>query len=689
MATERKPLYITIPNIHQFELPTTASAGGVDLNTGRNLYYNTSSLAWVPQETFSGSSATLGDITGSNLRLTGNPGKIVNEVGPLTISSSVGITTTGSIIFSGSRSSNGTEQSSVLVDGDIFVSGGIGTNDYIQLKPVGTLRIPTNTTSSYIYTSGSTNDLYFTQYSGSFTNTTRLRWLEGALSTGLLNGGLLTTTNGTTTFNISAGDGIVVQFNASTTSDPYPTVRKVAWPLSSSIPLYYSGSAQITYVGIDINGQVVQRTSPFTGTDYQDYISIGRVLHQTNAVTNGTITSPVVAYGQNTWTGDFQRAFGPLKISGHTLAASGSGTTLAITKSAGDSFVEGKNYDSDPDSPNLVLGSIEGAQLTSKIFRIYSNTSGTPTILTNGGSGFTDIDPGNYNPGNLGVTSSVGSGKFTIQRVYWFPNSVTKAFFVYYGTTEYATIDVAQSSIPTDFFVEGQNTAGAAILVAYLIVAYNATNLNNTAQARIVQAGLFRNNGIGGGGGGATTPGGNDTYVQFNNSGTFGGDADFTFSTATNTLAVSNIQVSGIVGASGSMTLGDAPSDLIAVSGNLVFGEYGERITLATGIAGGTTNFDFSGATIFYVSGATSDGTWNITNVPTTDKIASKIKFVIDQASTPYSASAYQINSSPVAVKWLNTTIPTGTANHTDVIQLDAYRSGSGWNILGSLTTFS
>lgn len=688
MATERKPLYITIPNIHQFELPTTASAGGVDLNTGRNLYYNTSSLAWVPQETFSGSSATLGDITGSNLRLTGNPGKIVNEVGPLTISSSVGITTTGSIIFSGSRSSNGTEQSSVLVDGDIFVSGGIGTNDYIQLKPVGTLRIPTNTTSSYIYTSGSTNDLYFTQYSGSFTNTTRLRWLEGALSTGLLNGGLLTTTNGTTTFNISAGDGIVVQFNASTTSDPYPTVRKVAWPLSSSIPLYYSGSAQITYVGIDINGQVVQRTSPFTGTDYQDYISIGRVLHQTNAVTNGTITSPVVAYGQNTWTGDFQRAFGPLKISGHTLAASGSGTTLAITKSAGDSFVEGKNYDSDPDSPNLVLGSVEGAQLTSKIFRIYSNTSGTPTILTNGGSGFTDIDPGNYNPGNLGVTSSVGSGKFTIQRVYWFPNSVTKAFFVYYGTTEYATIDVAQSSIPTDFFVEGQNTAGAAILVAYLIVAYNATNLNNTAQARIVQAGLFRNNGIGGGGGGATTPGGNDTYVQFNNSGTFGGDADFTFSTATNTLAVSNIQVSGIVGASGSMTLGDAPSDLIAVSGNLVFGEYGERITLATGIAGGTTNFDFSGATIFYVSGATSNGTWNITNVPTTDKIASKIKFVIDQNAIPYSASAYQFNSSPIAVKWKDGTIPTGTANHTDVIELNAYRSGSGWNVLGSLQTF-
>lgn len=29
MATERKPLYITIPSVHQFELPTTASAGAV------------------------------------------------------------------------------------------------------------------------------------------------------------------------------------------------------------------------------------------------------------------------------------------------------------------------------------------------------------------------------------------------------------------------------------------------------------------------------------------------------------------------------------------------------------------------------------------------------------------------------------------------------------------------------------
>lgn len=499
-------------------------------------YNSTSKTLTAGNLQVTGSAAVTGDITGSNLLLTGNTGRITNLLGPLVISSSVGITTSGSIIISGSRSSLGTEQTSVLVNGDIFVSGGIGTNDYIQLKPVQQLRIPTNTTSSYIYTSGSTNDLYFTQYSGPYTNTTRLRWMEGNLSTGLLNGGVLSTTNGTTTFNITSGSGIIVSFNASTTTDPYPTVKLVSWPVSSSIPLYYSGSSQITYVGIDNTGKVVQRQSPFDKIDYQQFISLGRVLHQAGSVTNGVNTSPFVSYGLNTWSSDFNRAFGPLKISGHTLAPSGSAITLSLTKSAGDSFVEGRNYTVDPNSPNLVLGSIEGAQLTSKIFRIYTNQSGTPTILTNNNNGFTDIEPGVYNPGNLGVTSSVGSGKFTIQRVFWYPNSVTKAFSVYYGTTEYATLDIAQSSIPTDQFVEGGNTAGAAILVAYLIVAYNCTNLNSSTQARILQAGLFRNNGVGGGGGGATTPGGDNTYVQYNNNGVFGGDAGLTYNSTSKIL---------------------------------------------------------------------------------------------------------------------------------------------------------
>ena len=65
MSLERKPLYLTLDSIKQFELPNTASAVGIDLNTGKQIYYNTSSLGWVTQETFSGSNAIFGNITGS------------------------------------------------------------------------------------------------------------------------------------------------------------------------------------------------------------------------------------------------------------------------------------------------------------------------------------------------------------------------------------------------------------------------------------------------------------------------------------------------------------------------------------------------------------------------------------------------------------------------------------------------
>ncbi len=72
MSLERKPLYLTLDSTKQFVLPNTASAVGIDLNTGKQIYYNTSSLGWVTQETFSGSNAIFGNITGSNLRLAGS-----------------------------------------------------------------------------------------------------------------------------------------------------------------------------------------------------------------------------------------------------------------------------------------------------------------------------------------------------------------------------------------------------------------------------------------------------------------------------------------------------------------------------------------------------------------------------------------------------------------------------------------
>jgi hypothetical protein len=139
------------------------------------------------------------------------------------------------------------------------------------MKPVGTLAIPSNTTASYIYTSGSTNDLYFTQYSGPYTNTTRLRWLESVLSTGLLHGGVLSTVNGTSTFNLSSGSGLIISFNAFLNSDPYPTITKVDWPdfISSSLPNITT--KEITYIAIDSSGSLVKQNAAYVDGENRPY----------------------------------------------------------------------------------------------------------------------------------------------------------------------------------------------------------------------------------------------------------------------------------------------------------------------------------------------------------------------------------------------------------------------------------
>jgi hypothetical protein len=424
----------------------------------------------------------------------------------------------------------------------------VDVSSYLKLQSTN-VTLSSDHTAGYMYVSGSTNDIYFTQYQPitNLTNTTRLRWLEGQLTTGLLHGGLLSTQGGTTTFSLTSGSGIIVSYNASVGSEPYPTVKYVTWPAILSQSLNYVTSSILTYIGINDSGGIIQQTSPFSLTADSQYITIGRVLHQSGSVTNGVGTQPIVGYGTNHWQDDFTRAFGPLKVSGHILAASSSAGvgTLGLTKTAGDSYVQGRNYAVDPNNPNNVTSVSDTGLVNSKIYRTY--VSGSTVKIDTGVAnvGNPTIDPGFWN--DNGTLNSVSSGQFSIQRAYWFPNSANKALYVYYGQATYATLDLAQQNLAAEAFTEGENTSGGAILVGYILVKGNATDLTNSSQARIIQAGISRGAGAGGGGGvavGATTPGGLDTYVQFNDGGsTFGGNSGLTYNKSTQVLTIGNTSI--------------------------------------------------------------------------------------------------------------------------------------------------
>ena len=379
------------------------------------------------------------------------------------------------------------------------------TNGVIKFDPVNK-SIDTSISASYIYVSGSTNDLYFSQNGSGYNNVTRLRWLESNLYTGILKGGILSSTPGTTTFQVTGGEGIVVSLNALLTQDPYPTIKLVSWP-TQTLPITYSGSAKISYIGIDNTGTVIQQTVPWGTNDINQWdnsISLGVVLTLSGSVSTGVFNAPQIGYGQSQKTDDFFRAFGPLKVSGHTLLASGS--TLGIKKTGGSSYREGANYVIDPNHPSTV---VENAISTSKIYRYYLSGS-TPIIDTGvANAGYTFIDPTQYvNTATGQLTTVFGNNsnqwRWTIQRVFWIPNSPTNAFIVYYGNAEYTTLIDAQNAISTEPFSEAPNTSQNAIFVGYILVRKGCTDLSDTTgtNAVLVQGGLFRN--VGGNGGSGT-----------------------------------------------------------------------------------------------------------------------------------------------------------------------------------------
>jgi hypothetical protein len=112
-----------------------------------------------------------------------------------------------------------------------------------------------------------------------------------------------------------------------------------------------------------------------------------------------------------------------------------------------------------------------------------------------------------------------------------------------------------------------------------------------------------------------------------------------------------------------------------------------ETLTIDGGF-GGNRDFDYTSGSIFYLTGITGNSIWNINNIPTTNNKGVTVTFLIEQGVTPYSASAFTFDSSPITVKWSDSVIPTGSANKTDIIGLTAFRVGSSWNVLGSLSSF-
>jgi len=416
--------------------------------------------------------------------------------GSALITGSLGVT--GSVNVSGSTTQigNNTLVGQTNLSGSIYVSGSI--NALADLTLAGTFRLDpaqdpggTNLTASFLFTSASNTaqgyDLYYRQYG----NLVKFKWLEGGISSGLLYGGIISASGAT--IYVSSGSGVILDPNASFSSEINPQFTYVTWPNYSASATYLT-SSQNTYIYVDSVGTIHQQIDFFDQTQYEQAIPLGRATHPNYSTITGVGSNVQTTYDSDSQQSAFIRAFGPLKIDGFSINAHPG--TLGFGIGNGVAFQMGGFYPQNPNSPSHYHGN---AFATSSIARAYRSGSGV-RLDNNGGAFYTTVDPDYWDDGT-GVLNTMAAGDWQIQRV--FANPVTGRVVIYYGQNIYTTKINALQYLATDSFTEGEFTAHSLIFVGYLVLKGQTNNLTDATNNSIINGGIFRNIAGGSSSGGA------------------------------------------------------------------------------------------------------------------------------------------------------------------------------------------
>lgn len=112
-----------------------------------------------------------------------------------------------------------------------------------------------------------------------------------------------------------------------------------------------------------------------------------------------------------------------------------------------------------------------------------------------------------------------------------------------------------------------------------------------------------------------------------------------------------------------------------------------ENITGITG-ASGTVTHDITASTIFFHTNIVGNFTANFVNVPTTNNRVISVVLVLQQAATPFTCTAVQIDGAAQTVYNVNAAAPAGTANRRETQSFSLIRENNTWTVLATLGSF-
>jgi len=315
--------------------------------------------------------------------------------------------------------------------------------------------------------------------------------LTSVMGTGLLNGGVLSINVDPTKFDISAGNGYVVDNH----TDPDNPVRThVVWSAFTAQTVTNIATASFTNIAINSAGAIVQQTASFSIDDSRDYIILGRLVHANLSTITVASPFPRVIFNASMDADDFSNIVGVVIGSGNVISANGA--NLNLNKSSGTSYRNGSNYYTSKKNPNITA---DAALVAPSFSYSYRNGSGgftqtSPSAL---------VTPDLYDDGT-GVLATVPNNKFTIQRVYH--ANATNILIMTYGQVIYNDLNEARLGVLSETPIVAPSLSDTA-LRAWLIVKKNTTALNTAADAVFVAASKFGEPATAGGGSGGDVVG--------------------------------------------------------------------------------------------------------------------------------------------------------------------------------------
>lgn len=291
-------------------------------------------------------------------------------------------------------------------------------------------------------------------------------------NTGILEGGILSINSGDNTLvDVTAGTARICDY-----TDPLnPTHTNISWDaqtIDPTLDTYWN-----KWIGVQESSTPGVAEFVFSVEFSQlEKRSIAIVGRAWGIVATGVVVGvgdyAVPAFDQGNFGQDLSYSLGSFNKVGNVYSPNGS--NLLLNKSAGSSFRFGANWSTSPLSPHVITDASQTG-ISSYYYHLQGATSSDIQ---------TDIDPDNWD--SAGSKTSVPSGYYTLQRLYYFP--VSQVLSVTYGQRLFSSMAEAISYAGKDDVTITQSLLEGAILRGWIAIKQGATSLADTAQAQFIEA---------------------------------------------------------------------------------------------------------------------------------------------------------------------------------------------------------